>query len=140
MRVLDTSVAAESMRPAPVVAALVAERDTKEMFMTAVSEAELRFGAAIVPAGRRRNQPEAVMARWIEAGSGERILPFASTAAGHFAEVASRRRRPGRPIEAAVCQIAATTCSRGAVPSTHSARDFEKSVVDIVDPWVNAQN
>ncbi len=44
MYVIDTIVASELMRPAPTasVAAWIAERDAEDMFLTAVSEAELR--------------------------------------------------------------------------------------------------
>ena len=51
MFVIDTNVASELMRPVPTpaVAAWIAERDAAEMYLTAVSEAELRFGVAILP-------------------------------------------------------------------------------------------
>ena len=54
MFVIDTNVASELMRsaPAPMVAAWIAERDAEELFLTAVSEAELLYGVAIMPAGR----------------------------------------------------------------------------------------
>ena len=65
MYVLDTNVASELMRPAPesTVAAWVAERNAAGMFLMAISEAELRHGVAIVPAGRRRNELEAAISR-----------------------------------------------------------------------------
>ena len=54
MLVIDTNVASELMRsvPTPSVAAWIAERDAAEIYLTAVSEAELRFGVAILPAGK----------------------------------------------------------------------------------------
>ena len=109
MYVLDTNVASELMRPSPAstVAAWIAERNAKDMFLTAVTKAELLYGVAIVPAGRRRNELEAAMTRWLDVGFGERILPFDSAAARHYAEIASHRRREGRPIAEADCQIAA---------------------------------
>ena len=142
MYVLDTNVASELMRPTPTstVAAWIAERSAKEIFLTAISEAELLYGVAIVPAGRRRNELEAVMTRWLEVGFGERILPFDSAAARHYAEIASQRRREGRPIEEADCQIAAISRSRGAVLVTRNVRDFEATGVDIVNPWTIARS
>lgn len=142
MYILDTNVASELMRftPEPTVAAWVAERNAKDMFLTAISEAELLYGVAIVPAGRRRNELEAAMSRWLDVGFGERILPFDSAAARHYAEIASRRRREGRPIEAADCQIAAISRSRGAVLVTRHIRDFEATGVDVVDPWTAARS
>ena len=81
MFALDTNVASELMRPepTPAVAAWIAERDAQEMYLTAVSEAELRYGVAIMPAGKRRNALEAAMTRWLDQGFRERGF-FRSTA------------------------------------------------------------
>ena len=140
MYVIDTNVASELMRPTPMasVAAWIAERDAEELFLTAISEAELRYGVAIVPAGRRKNELEAAMTRWLDEGFHERILPFDSAAARHYAEIASLRRGAGRPIEEADCQIAAISRSRGAVLVTRNVRDFEGIDIEIVDPWTAA--
>lgn len=142
MYILDTNVASELMRstPAPTVAAWVVERNAKDMFLTAISEAELLYGVAIVAAGRRRNELEAAMTRWLDVGFRERILPFDSAAARHYAEIASRRRREGRPIEGADCQIAAISRSHGAALVTRNVRDFEATGVDVVDPWTAARS
>ena len=63
MLIPDTNVASELMRPSPApnVVAWIAERDATAMHLTAVSEAELRFGVAILPAGRRRSAIETAM-------------------------------------------------------------------------------
>jgi len=142
MYVLDTNVASELMRPSPAsaVAAWIAERNAKDMFLTAVTKAELLYGVAIVPAGRRRNELEAAMTRWLDVGFGERILPFDSAAARHYAEIASHRRREGWPIAEADCQIAAISRLRGAVLVTRNVRDFEATGVDVVDPWTIARS
>ena len=62
--------------PTPAVAAWIAERNAGDMFLTAISEAELRYGVAIVPAGRRKSELEGAMTRWLDEGLVERILPF----------------------------------------------------------------
>ena len=137
MYVIDTNVASELMRPAPTasVAAWIAERDMEDMFLTAVSEAELRYGVAIAPAGRRKDELEAAMSRWLDLGFGERILPFDSAAARAYAEIAAGRRHAGRPIGEADCQIAALCRSKGAVLVTRNVRDFEGADVSVIDPW-----
>ena len=137
MFVIDTNVASDLMRrePAPAVAAWIAERDAEELYLTAVSEAELLRGVAIMPAGRRRNALNAAMTRWLDLGFGERILPFDSAAARAYAEIAASRRSAGRPIGEADCQIAAISRSRGAALITRNVRDFEDTSVVVVDPW-----
>ncbi len=140
MFVIDTNVASELMRPnpAPVVAAWFAEHDAEHMYLTAVSEAELLYGVAIMPVGRRRAALEAAMTRWLDQGFTERILPFDSAAARAYAEIAASRRHAGRPIGEADCQIAAISRSRSAVLVTHNVRDFEGTDVKLVDPWTVA--
>ena len=137
MFVIDTNVASELMRPnpAPEVAAWFAEHDAGHMYLTAVSEAELLYGVAIMPIGRRRAALEAAMARWLDQGFTERILPFDSAAARAYAEIAASRRHAGRSIGEADCQIAAISRSRGAVLVTRNGRDFEGADVKLVDPW-----
>lgn len=126
MFVLDTNVASELMRPvpAPAVAAWIAQRDAEVLFLTAVGEAELRYGIAILPVGRRRTTLEASMTRWLSLGFAERILPFDSAAAWAFAEIAAARRIAGRPIGEADCQIAAIARSRGMAVVTRNGPRF----------------
>ncbi len=140
MFVIDTNVAAELMRPAPnpTVAAWIAEQDAEAIYLTAVSEAELLYGVAIMPAGKRRNALEAAMREWLDLGFTRRILSFDSAAARAYAEIASGRRRAGRPMGEADCQIAAISRSRGAVLVTRNVRDFERTEVELVDPWTMA--
>lgn len=140
MFVLDTNVASELMRPAPVpaVTAWVAQWDAEDLFLTAVSEAELRYGIAILPVGRRRTSLEASMTRWLDLGFAERILPFDSAAARAYAEIAAIRRSAGRPIGEADCQIAAIARSRGMAVATRNVRDFADTGVEAIDPWTGA--
>lgn len=137
MLVLDTNVVSELMRPepTPVVAAWIAGRDAAEMYLTAISEAELRFGIATLPIGRRRDALEAAVRRWLEVGFAERVLPLESRAARAYAEIAAGRRQSGRPIGEADCQIAAIAHSHGAILVTRNVRDFDRTGVEVVDPW-----
>lgn len=137
MFAIDTNVASELMRPKPMpaVAAWVAGRDAEDIYLTAVSEAELLYGIAIIPAGKRKNTLEAAMNRWLDQGFRDRILPFDSAAARAYAEIAADRRRAGRPISEADCQIAAICRSREAALVTRNVRDFEDTRVRVVDPW-----
>ncbi len=137
MFVIDTNVASELMRPEPAaeVAAWIGGRDAEDMYLTAVNEAELLYGVAIMPAGKRRDALEAAIIRWLGLGFGGRILPFDSAAARSYAEIAAERRQAGRPLGEADCQIAAICRARGARLVTRNARDFEGTGVSVIDPW-----
>ena len=142
MFVLDTNVVSELMHSEPMsaVAAWFAEHNAQEMYLTSVTEAELRYGVAIMPLGKRRDELNGVMIHWLEQGFRERILPFDSAAARFYAEIAADRRLRGRPIGEADCQIAAICRSRAALLITRNVRDFSGIGIDIVDPWVATEN
>ena len=58
MVVIDTNVVSELMRltPDPAVVAWFSVQDSAELYLTAVTEAELRAGAAILPPSQRRDR------------------------------------------------------------------------------------
>ncbi len=140
MVILDTNVVSELMRPAPdpAIASWVSECATSSLFLTAVTEAELRFGLAIMPQGKRRDGLAKGLERMLETGFANRVLPFDSDAARAFAEIAAARRRLGRPIALADCQIAAIGRVRGMPVATRNIRDFEDTGIEIFDPWGGA--
>ena len=140
MFVLDTNVVSELMRPAPdpVIASWVAAHATSSLFLTAVTEAELRFGLAVMPTGKRRDGLGAALERVLETGFANRVLPFDSAAARAFARIAAARRQQGRPIAESDCQIAAIARARGMAVVTRNMRDFEDTGIEFLDPWKGA--
>ncbi len=58
MIVLDTNVVSELMRPNPSsrVVEWVAQQAVTNLYLSTVSEAELRYGVEILPAGQRRDR------------------------------------------------------------------------------------
>ena len=140
MVVVDTNVVSELMRPAPdtAVASWVAERATSSLHLTAIGEAELRFGLAAMPRGRRRDGLAEGLERMLRTGFANRVLPFDSAAASAYAEIAAARRAMGRPMPEADCQIAAIARSRDMAVATRNARDFADAGIDVIDPWTHA--
>lgn len=137
MILIDTNVISELMRPVPSRAVLgwFAARNSTELFLCAVGEAELRTGAAILPEGRRRDSLTALIDAVIEVDFAGRILAFDSAAAKAYARIAALRRAAGRPIMEADCQIAAIASVHGAIVATRNVADFDGCGVDIIDPW-----
>ncbi|WP_419854419.1 PIN domain-containing protein [Candidatus Poriferisodalis sp.] len=137
MFILDTNVVSELLRPIaePSVVGWVAARDASHLFLTAVTEAELRFGVEIMPAGARRDAVgEAIDALLREDFAG-RILPFDSPAAVAYAEFAAARRAAGRPAAHADAQIAAIASVHRMSVVTRNVGDFAGAGLDIVNPW-----
>ena len=137
---LDSNVVSELIRKArdPAVTKWVGDMPLEELFFSAVGEAELRYGAAILPSGRRRNTLLADIEGMLLDAFGDRVLPFDREAARDYAEIAAARRAAGRPIAPADCQIAAIARSRGMSVATRNVRDFEDIGVEIVNPWTAA--
>lgn len=141
MILLDTNVLSELMRPVPYasVERWLAAQPAASVFISAITEAELRYGLAILPIGKRRSSLTAVMQDMLAEDFDGRILPFDSPAASAFAGIAADRRHAGRPISQADAQIAAIARSRGATIATRNVLDFEECGVELINPWTVAE-
>ena len=137
MILIDTNVVSELMRPAPEPAVLdwFGLQDPSILHLSAVSEAELRRGVAILPAGRRQDALRAAVDAMVAEDFAGRVLSFDSVAAVAFASVFAHRRAAGRPISFPDCQIAATARAHGAAVATRNVADFEGCGIEILDPW-----
>lgn len=140
MIVLDTNVVSELMRPSPnpAVERWVAARPAARLFFSAVGEAELRYGVAIMSAGRRRDALASAIETMLREDFAGRVLPFDSDAARAYAEIASTCRAAGRPVAQADGQVAAITRSCGMALATRNIRDFEDMGITLLDPWADA--
>ena len=108
----------------------------RELFVSAVTEAEIRTGIAILPVGTRRRGLVDASERMLGLFAG-RTLPFDSEAARTYAEIVAKTRTAGRPISQSDCQIAAIARSRGMAVATRNVRDFAGSGVEVMDPWAS---
>ncbi len=118
MVVIDTNVVSELMRPspAPAVMAWFSRQDSGDLYLTAVSEAELRAGAAILPSGQRRDRLAAEVDAVVREDFAGRVLPFDSAAARAYAAIAAIAR------------------ARDAAVATRNAADFEHCGIAIINP------
>ena len=117
------------MRPnceAPV-AVWIAAQDPELLFTTALSEAEILSGLAVMPEAAAR-------AMFIE-DFGGRVLPFDARAAVAYAEIFAARRRAGRPAATVDLMIAAVARSQGASVVTRDIEGFEGCGVPLINPW-----
>ena len=139
MIVLDTNVVSELMRPSPAAQVIewVSQQAAPTMYFTTISEAELRYGVAILPAGRRRDGLLSGIEGMLRDDFAGRIIPFDRAAALAYAEIAAGRRASGHPINHADCQIAAIARSIGAAVATRDEEDFEGCGIDVINPWAN---
>ena len=135
MIVLDTNVVSAMMTHLDDrTRTWLAAQDTGMLRTTAITVAEVEFGIARLPDGRRRRALAEQADRVWEAFP-DFALPFDTPAAHAYAQVRARRRLAGRPIEPADAQIAAICLVHGAILATHDVKDFDGTGLEVVDPW-----
>ena len=140
MVLLDTNVVSELMRATPSarVLAWMDALPPRDLFVSAITEAEVRTGVAILPVGSRRRGLADAIERTLGGLFDGRVLPFDSDAARAYAEITAGSRAAGRPISQLDCQIAAIARSRGMAVATRNVRDFSTTGVELIDPWASA--
>jgi hypothetical protein len=134
---LDTNVLSELIRREPNegVVGWLDSLDASEVATTAITAAELLYGAARLPRGRRKQRLSQAIDELIEEDFDGRVEPFDVTAAAHYAALVSDRDALGRPISVADAQIAAIARKLRATLATRNTDDFKNTGVDLVDPW-----
>ncbi len=137
MIVLDTNALSETLKPSPsqIVLSWLAAQETRAVFITAITQAEMLHGIESLPAGKRKTHLSAAVERiFVERFPG-RILPFDEEAARTYAKIASQRKTVGRPISLFDAMIAAIARSRSAAVATRNTSDFEGCGVRVINPW-----
>ena len=136
MIVLDTNVVSEAMKPQAnsAVRAWLNAQVAETLYLTSVTLAEMLFGIAVLPAGRRRNTLTRVLDGVLELFR-DRVLPFDTDAARHYAALAVAARNTGRGFPAPDGYIAAIAASRGFIVASRGTPPYEAGGLRVVDPW-----
>jgi len=113
----------------------MAAQPAPTLFTTTISQAEILYGVAVLPVGRRRVALQEVVVAIFDKEFFGRVLPFDNSSAQAFAEIAATRRRLGRPIGDFDAQIAAIARSRGAAVATRNVDDFTDCGITVISPW-----
>jgi toxin FitB len=137
MVILDTNVVSELMdgQPDAVVINWLDRQSWTSLWTTSVTVMEVRYGLAIMSAGRRRTERQAAFARLIEENFERRILLFDHAAAEEAASLMEHRHRAGRPGDLRDTMIAGIALAQRATLATRNVRHFADLPVPVVDPW-----
>ncbi len=135
MIVLDTNVVSAAMRPEAnsAVRAWLNEQVAETLYLTSVSLAEMLFGIAVLPVGKRRNTLTRALDGLLEL-FGDRVLPFDTDAAAHYARFAVAARKAGRGFPTPDGYIAAITASRGFIIASRDTSPYEAGGLRVIDP------
>jgi toxin FitB len=134
---LDTNVISELMRPspAPAVIAFLRAQTLADVFTSSVCEAEIRYGIARRPAGRRRDELDAAFAAFMAEGFGDRVIGFDRACAAGYASARTAREAIGQPVTIPDVLIAGTALAYGATMATRNVGDFAHCGVAVINPW-----
>lgn len=137
MILLDTNVISEPWKPAPdeaVIARLDAQA-IETLFLSAITIAELRFGIAAMPPGKRQTILRDRLEGEVLPHFSERILSFDLAASQFYSELMARARVSGKAIGMADGYIAATAAANCLAIATRDTSPFEAAALNVINPW-----
>jgi len=138
MILLDTNVLSELMRLAPNQAVLswIDEQTATDLFICAITKAEIELGLALLPEGKRKDKLSVAAHEMFGDFSPDRCLSFDETAAAKYGALVASRTKIGRPISVEDAQIAAIALVHGLTMATRNTADFENiDGLEVISPW-----
>jgi predicted nucleic acid-binding protein len=135
--VLDTNVISEPLRhrPDPHVTAWLDAQYIETLYLTAISVAEVRYGIAVLPEGRRKRGLHDRFETDVLPLFAGRVLPFDESASEAYARIQSAGRAGGRTLSSMDALIAATCAAQSYALATRNVADFEAAPLDLINPW-----
>lgn len=137
MIILDTNVISEPLRPLPDAALLkwLDQQEIETLYLTSITVAELRFGIASLPAGKRKRRLEQDFDERILSLFTQRVLAFDEDATPEYARIRSKAKTSGRPIGVTDAFIAAIAAHQGFSVATRDVSPFETAGIHVINPW-----
>lgn len=137
MILLDTNIISELMRPKPqpTVVQWLNNQDALEVYISAITIAEIEYGLKVLPEGQKRWGLKQKFDWLIAQGFSERVLDFTSEAALHYADIMAYRRSLGLPMSVPDGQIAALARLKRFTLATRNVKDFEECGLMLVNPF-----
>lgn len=137
MILLDTNVISELMKTQPDAAVLnwVDAQLETDLFLCAISKAEIEWGIGQLVDGKRKQQLQQA-ASAVFALFAERCLTYDCTTASHYAMIALQTQQSGRPMSVEDMMIAAIARTHHALLVTRNIKDFiGLPDMPLFNPW-----
>jgi predicted nucleic acid-binding protein len=137
MILLDTNVVSEPLKAAgdKNVLAWIDAQIIETLYLSTISLAELRFGIAALPDGKRRDALAFSLENRVLPLFVGRILPFDDPASQSHALLRARARTSGLAIAPADGFIAAIAHTHGLTVATRDTTPFDAAGVPVINPW-----
>jgi toxin FitB len=135
---LDTNILSEirRLRPEPKVLAFIAGNPLDELYISAVTLAELRFGIELLREGStRRDELDNWLTGPIRPTFDRRVLPVTEDIMFRWRILLEEGRKTGHTFSQPDLIIAATAVHHGLTVVTRDRSDFDKARVPVFNPW-----
>ena len=139
---LDTNILSEirRLKPEPKVLAFIGGTPLKELYVSAVTLAELRFGIALLSLDNPRQVDlENWLTHIIRPMFDQRVLPVSEDVMFRWRIMLEDGRKAGHTFSQPDLIIAATALQHGLTVVTRDRSDFDRARVPVVDPWEDSQ-
>jgi predicted nucleic acid-binding protein len=134
---LDTNILSELRRPKPEqkVVAFVAGCPLDQLYISAVTLAEIRFGIELVGEPNRRADLNDWLANKVRPMFGERVLQITEDIMLKWRLLVEEGRKAGHTFSQPDLIIAATAIHHGLTLVTRDRSDYDKARVPVMNPW-----
>ena len=134
MIVLDTNVVSALMTDDRAIDPWLATVRPDELYTTVMTRAEIRFGLARLPDGRRKSDLIRRADRVFD-DIRERLLVFETNAADLYGQLVAARQGAGHSLSVPDGIIASIAAVNRASLATRNVRDFDACGIEVVNPY-----
>jgi predicted nucleic acid-binding protein len=136
---LDTNVLSELRRPKPErkVLAFIAAQPLEDLYVSAVSFAEIRFGIEIVADANRRAELNDWLAHKVRPMFEQRVLAISEDIMFKWRLLVEEGRKARHTFSQPDLIIAATALDHGLTVVSRDIGDYRKARVPVLNPWLD---
>ncbi|MGA7130701.1 MAG: type II toxin-antitoxin system VapC family toxin [Chthoniobacterales bacterium] len=136
---LDTNILSElrRKRPETKVQAFIKSQPLEQLYVSAVTFAEIRFGIEQLDDSRRRSALQDWLTRSLRPMFLQRTLPVTEDVMFRWRLLVEAGRKVGHTFSQPDLIIAATALHHGLTVVTRDRADYEKADVPVFNPWTD---
>ena len=137
MILLDTNVVSEPLRATgnANVLAWIDGQNIETLYLSTISLAELRYGVAALPEGKRREALHNGLELRILPLFTDRVLSFDDAASKSYAVLRARAKAQGKAIAPVDGYVAAIAAAHGLIVATRDVAPFMAAGLTFINPW-----
>ena len=134
---LDTNILSElrRLRPERKVVAFIAAHPLEQLYVSAVTFAEIRFGIELVNDASKRAELNDWLAHKVRPMFDERSLPVSEDVMFKWRLMVEEGRKAGQPYSQPDLIIAATALCHGLTILSRDTSEYERARAPVVNPW-----